>query len=225
MKVDRPSTPIISQKGFTIIELMIATLVFSVILLLVTYGLIQIGRTYIKGLNESKTQQTARSIMDTISQDIQFNGGTVRLSDRAAGTFAFCIGGNRYSVLTGAKLVDNAPATGEAKHVLVVDVAPIADCNEDPPTSQSLGGVITSESRELLGPNMRLASLAVCGPGATATFTGCPVLGSNLYQVNVRVVYGDNDLLNPARDACAGGAGSQFCAVAELSTTVQKRVR
>jgi len=219
MKVDRPSTPIISQKGFTIIELMIATLVFSVILLLVTYGLIQIGRTYIKGLNESKTQQTARSIMDTISQDIQFNGGKIKIPAAFTGTFAVCIGDNRYSAMIDGQLVDGVPDTvkHQTNHTLVVDRPVGGECNATPLTYRNLNAAIPPDDpykpRELMAPNMRLAKFNITPAGAL------------LWNIKVRVVYGDDDLLNPARDACAGGPGSQFCAVAELSTTVQKRVR
>ena len=50
------------QKGFTVLELMIATTVFSVMLLLTTTGMIQIGKVYYKGLVTAKTQDTVRSI-------------------------------------------------------------------------------------------------------------------------------------------------------------------
>src|SRR3990172_9120101 len=71
--------------GFTIVELMIATTIFSVILLIVTFGMLQIGRTYYKGITLTKTQNAARSIIDTISQDIQFSGEGV--TDSVSGTF------------------------------------------------------------------------------------------------------------------------------------------
>jgi hypothetical protein len=56
-------------------------------------------------------------------------------------------------------------------------------------------------------------------------------LGNNTYTVNIRVAYGDDDLFgitgpNPVWGTivCKDGAGSQFCAVSDLSTTVQQRI-
>jgi hypothetical protein len=46
--------------------------------------------------------------------------------------------------------------------------------------------------------------------------------------VQVRVIYGDDDLLsNPtaANANCKSQAGSQFCAVSDLTTVVVKRVQ
>jgi len=43
------------QSGFTLVELMIATMVFSVILLVITYGVVRFTNSYYKGLNSSTT--------------------------------------------------------------------------------------------------------------------------------------------------------------------------
>jgi hypothetical protein len=68
-------------------------------------------------------------------------------------------------------------------------------------------------ARELLPVNMRLARLSL-------TYRG-----SNLYDLTIRVVSGENDLLDAAHDNCSGSkAGTQFCAVSELTTVVQKRL-
>jgi hypothetical protein len=51
---------------------------------------------------------------------------------------------------------------------------------------------------------------------------------TGLYSIDVRVVYGDDDLLiNPTATnaTCKVGSGSQFCAVSELSTVVQQRIQ
>lgn len=65
--------PTRNSEGFTLVELMIATSIFSVILLLLTFGLLGIGQNYYKGRNSVRTQDTARRIMDEISQAIQFS--------------------------------------------------------------------------------------------------------------------------------------------------------
>lgn len=200
------------NQGFTIIELLIATLVFSTILLLVTYGVIRISRLYYRGVITSRTQQTARSVIDEISQTIQFSGVTP--SETPAPNTgidqAFCLNGKRYSYRLGRQLRDSL-----GNHVLVVDTPP---CSASPaPSSQDLGGAsLTADSKELLGPFMRLSKLSVTNAGA------------DLWKVTVKVTYGDDDLLTDSTDpdtVCnLAVKGSEFCATSELTTTVQRRL-
>src|SRR5690349_8821022 len=112
------------QTGFTIIELTIATTVSAVMLLMATFGVIQISRAYNKGLTESKVQSVTQSAVDTIAQDIQFGAGTLDLPALASqtGQYAYCISGkHRYSVITGHELNDNLNSSTQSKHVLVLD--------------------------------------------------------------------------------------------------------
>lgn len=208
------------EQGFTILELLVATIVFSVVLLLVTAGIMQITRVYYKGVTETNTQNTARTIVDTISQAIQFSGGDVTVTNPAAvaGTdYAFCVGNEQFSYRLGWQ-VENTHSipTNQTWHALVQNSASGsgADCS-----SATSAQTLTAESvsgRDLVNQHMRLSNLRVVS------------LGNNMYRVQVRVVYGDNDLLNnpTATNATCKGeqAGSQFCSVSELSTIVVKRV-
>lgn len=196
--------------GFTIIELMIATMVFGTVLLVVTTAILQITRVYYKGITQATTQSTARSIIDMISQGIQFNGGGVT---ETPGSFnAFCVGNQQYSFVLGKQLTETTPAANQTWHALVVDDKP--GCTSSSPGS-SMNTQVTS-GRELLQPNMRLSKMSVQN------------IGTNLYKITVKVVSGDDDLLkNPANDTatCQNfSAGTQFCAVSELTTVVTKRV-
>ncbi len=97
------------QKGFTIIELLLATAVFSLVLVGATSALIQIGRMYYKGLTTSNTQETARRIMEDVSRNIQFSGATptdtpggglaVNYNGTDIALISFCIGSLRYSYI------------------------------------------------------------------------------------------------------------------------------
>ncbi len=205
------------QKGFTLVEVMVATLVFSVVLIVITSAILQFTRVYYKGVTESNVQDTARTITDLISQSIQFNGGTVNTTTTtpSPGTYyAFCIGAQRYSYATGWEMASAYSASKhQIPHVLVVDN--YSGCNGSTPPAQSLNGAVTG--RELLSPNMRLARLQVTN------------VGTNLYKVSVRVVYGDDDLLNGPTTATANcqsfSSGTQFCAYSDITTTVVKRVQ
>ncbi len=194
---------------------MIATSVFAVVLVVVTTGILQISRLYYKGVNEANTQSIVRNITDIIAQSIQFSGGLVTPTTAGAATPSspkvFCVGNQRFSYDLGWQVVDGTPNASkhQAYHGLVQDSVP--GC-----TPQSLSSSAVS-GRELLAPNMRLSKLNVTD------------LGSNLYRVEVRVIYGDDDLLkdpnNPLTTCINATAGTQFCTISELSTVVSKRVQ
>jgi len=202
--------------GFTIVELMIATAVFAIVLMVVTTGIMQVTRVYYKGLTEANTQDAARSIMDSITQAIQFNGGAVSTtpaSPSAGASYAFCVGNQQYSYTLGYELMDTPdPLQAQTYHALVVDT--LSGCSASSPAQNVRAASITG--RELLSPRMRLSNLSVTNVGA------------NLYRVQVRVVYGDDDLLNNPTTTGAVcqsvRAGTQFCALSDLSSVVIKRV-
>jgi prepilin-type N-terminal cleavage/methylation domain-containing protein len=201
--------PHLQSKGFTIIELLVASTVFSVILLICMTGVIKMGQIFFKGTITSQTQEATRSIIDEITQGIQFSKGNVgAVSGVTSGQV--CIGNKRYTFITNKQLNDTPDST-QVAHVLQRDVNP--GCTTDP----------LDNPVELLTPGMRLTKFEVRpldGPVATA----------KLWQVNVWVVYGDEDLLTAADPTtghrqCNGGAGSEYCAVSELSATVYRRVQ
>lgn len=216
-KATKPRLALASD-GFTIIELTIATTVFSMVLLLLSYGLIQIGRSYNKGVTTARTQEAARSIVDEITRSIQFSGGTIAVtpSNASDGTpFVLCIDEQRYSVVLDRQVKDSPQGSSQVRDALVVDTYP--GCNASSPVLP-LNNVNFSISsvpgaRELLPVNMRLATLSLTNNG------------SDLYYLTVRVVAGEDDILDAAHDNCANvRTGTQFCAVSELSTVVQKRL-
>jgi prepilin-type N-terminal cleavage/methylation domain-containing protein len=217
------------ETGFTIVELMIATAVFAVVLLIITTGMIQVGRLYHKGTVNANTQEVARTILEDISQAIQFGGNKAYLPGGPANWF--CVGSRRYTYTRGVRLT-NTPAN----HVLVADRTS-STCNSATGAGNlgnpniSVNRDLTVQPRELMGFNMRLANLAiVAGPNET-------------YTITVRVVYGENDVVcSPAQSTdCASKTTSpfqtatdlackddrsttQFCSASQLTTTVTRRV-
>lgn len=205
----------LNSKGFTIIELMIATMVFSVILLIASFALIQIGKVYYKGVTISRTQEVARTIVEEITQSIQFSGGQLNESLNSTGgnVNGFCVGSRRYSYLLGVKL-DEAPN----RHVLVADNFSCGAGTTTLTLSNSVAVNASVDAREFLPGDMRLSNMEVKKVPGT----------SDLYSVHVRVVAGDSDLLdfpNGTNAGCKGNsAGRQFCAVADITTVIHKRL-
>lgn len=214
-----------NSRGFTVIELMIATGVFAVVLLGITMAVLQISRVYYKGIITANTQNTTRQITDRLSQAVQFSGQNIvptapEGTAQAAGTnYAFCIGNKKFSYVLGRALNDGPrdDANKRMPHVLVEENS-AADCSGSSPTPYNLASQATlpSGARELMSPNMRLTNLRVFS------------LGDNMYRITVRVVHGDADLLNnpdAANASCKSErSGTQFCAISELSTVVTKRI-
>lgn len=201
--------------GFTIIELMIATAVFAIILLVIGAAITTIGRLYYKGIIRAKTQTAARSLIEDISQAIQYSGSTAQVIGPTAGTYptpnTLCIGSRRYTYYINHQVVDGTPASGQVNHGLVVNDNNAGGC---PP--QDLTAFDATTMRELLGSKMRLQSLSVA-----------QIVGStNLYTISAEVIYGEDEVLDSTQSRCLDGTsiGLQFCAVSKLTTTVQKRL-
>jgi prepilin-type N-terminal cleavage/methylation domain-containing protein len=222
-----------NQKGFTIVELIIASSVFSVILLVATAGIIYIGRSYYKGIITSRTQETTRSITQEISNSFQFGGDaqvTVAADsnpiDMGSGVKAYaqCVGNFRYSYVIGSKVAGSNntsnPSTPTTRHGLWLDVInKDADCNaldlreavpEDDSTSTEQA--LLNQRRELLPQNMRLDQFSLDQPA-----------GRSFLNINVKLIYGDHDL-SPSGICVPNSQGGQFCATSGLNTTVKKRL-
>ena len=186
-----------NNKGFTLLELLISTTVFSVILLLCTFGLVQVGRHYYRGATITRTQNVARSVMSTLTQSIQFSGsdfeGTPPVPPvQPVQPVTFCIGSLGYTYKLNTQVDNNGGYALKTSKCI----------NGTPdPTKQT----------ELLGKGMSLRTFTIEKSG-------------DYYTITLLIAYADPDLLN-ADGLCKGGAGSQFCATSSLKTTVHRRLK
>lgn len=196
------------QQGFTIVELMIATTVFAIILLIVSFGLISLGNLYVKGVTNSRTQEVARTIMDEASRAVQFEGGAINPLVPVVSSTGYCVG-EKHFVLRQGHRVESADDHG------MVTYTSWGTCSGSAGAVSLESPLIPGNARELLTEGMRVSDFKITNT------TG------NLWEIRVTVASGTNDDLdNPtsAEPKCKGGAGAQFCSVAELVTVVQKRV-
>ena len=211
-----------NQQGFTIIELLIATMVFSMILLLCAIAIVQVGKMYYKGITMSRTQGVSRVLMDDITQAIQFGTGgtgtfvtiggpvTKTLGTLSVDVHVLCIGSVRYSYVL------NLQAADEVKHVLWKDRMGPADICEP---LNMLEDQPSPNGEEFMGDHMRITKLGISNTG-------------NLFSTNLTISYGSADLFTnstvPADpdylSVCKSEQGSQFCTVSTLNTSVAKRL-
>ena len=222
----------INSSGFTLIELLIATTVFAVILLAASSTLIQVSRMYYKGIISSKTQGAARTAIDEFSRALQFTSGdyTKVDYDLTKHQGVYCVGDKRFTYklnteIDGSASEDNPP-THKSRHALWQDKLPAAgatacDNDLDLTNSNPYGDPQDLEARqgkELLEENMRVSVFDVTPVGA----------GDQIYNVKLRVTYGDDELLTDPESSttnCKGSmVGGQWCSFSELSTQIYRRI-
>lgn len=211
------------DKGFTIIELMIATSVFSIILLVALAGFTSIGRIFYKGVTINQTQDITSQILTDVSQNIQ---SAASISSNSSsphyltgnGYNYYCVGGTRYTVNLQHEL-----NTSQAEDYsvggnfgLVRDQLPGATACAAPCATSSgcpSGTLSFNHPVEMLSNKMRLMRLDIAS------------VNGRLYNVSVVVAFGDDDAFSNINDAdkitCENGQGAQaFCSVNKLSTGV-----
>lgn len=240
------------QKGFTIVELLVSTVIFSLILLGAMAALVQIGRLYYKGVTTSVTQEKARSTISEISQSIQFSsqdvtppnvvltGPQIPIVEADLGADAddvtafFCIGPRRYTYAIDRKMSLNPDNTvpvssrkKEIRHVLWVD-EPDGGC------AQGASVLPADLTRDDPCDDSDLSSnhdncvrgRELMEEGMRLSRFGVTQNGA-FFNLEITVVNGDDDLLTVenGRYVCEGDrAGLEYCAISELSTTVLKRI-
>jgi len=206
-----------TEPGFTIVELMIATSIFGVILIVAASGIIAIGKMYYKGITSSKTQEASRSIIDNISRTIQFTGQPMSTGGGAPAAQSICFGQDRYTYTIDEKVSNSTPDVIGLRHDTRTDLGDCSPIESDDPAGT-----------ELLPENTRLLDFRVT------------LITPEIFRISVKVAYGDNDLLThyppdandmtdptapPASGLCRPSlVGGNFCATSELETIVNKRV-
>jgi len=105
----------LNTHGFTIIELLIATIVSSILILSLLTAFIQITRYFTKGSTQASTQKTTRLAVESIAQKIQTTTGSITyldpsgalLTDSTGQYRLFCINHSRYSYRATPDITDN----------------------------------------------------------------------------------------------------------------------
>lgn len=228
-----------NQKGFTLVELMVSTVVFSLVLMAVTVALVQISRLYYRGVTQARTQEIMRNVSDEISQSIQFSaqdvtppnfdiavgtpGPDIPANDKGVGydLFYFCVGPKRYSFTVDRMVSQETPEINNkySPHGMWVDV-PATGCANSAvapgPADLNLAQP-TAEGRELLQENMRITNLELIP------------INDELWTLNLAIAYGEEEFFfvnDEGRKVCEGSRiGVELCATSEVSLTILRRVQ
>lgn len=215
--------------GFTIIELLFATAIFSLVMTVILFATFQIGRTYFKGVSISNTNESARAIIDDITNDVRFAQGATKVDPSPwAGAppraHFFCVGEHRYTYVlydqvTNEKITKNQ-LTG-VREEYVGTACPSPD--------KALPGINT-QPKQLLGPDMQLNDLVFdCSNGACTVGVHIIFYGADNTVFNSSAHPADTDAdhaaaLTDPDSFCSGNSlSTQFCATADLQTKVLQR--
>jgi prepilin-type N-terminal cleavage/methylation domain-containing protein len=217
-------------QGFTIIELLLATVAFSIALLVALAAFLGIGKLFFKGVTAGQSQDTAKAVLDDIS-------GAVRVAPAftnviSSGNYRYiCIGNIRYTYAVdnngkpimwdSSQQADYDPSDGNANFGLIRDKLPGSSaCAAPCAPGGSCSAPFPASPTEMLSDQMRVGFLGISSSSNTI----------NLYNVNLVLTFGASPPLNFNPDpnaelnskvTCNGNLTSQqFCSVTILSTSV-----
>jgi prepilin-type N-terminal cleavage/methylation domain-containing protein len=240
------------DRGFTIIELMIALTVLSVILVMGSTILLQIGNLYNKGVNAANLQNTSRNLVADISSTVQLSAadpanctpsGVVTCyasqrphSNGSEPIYAYCIGDTRYSYVLnrklGVDLAENPIAhTGvdtETPHVLWRDTMASASSTCQPLDIST--DPVAKDGSSKPGPSPVSDGFEMIPRNVRLTRFRVTEAAANtgVYNLELWAAYGDSDLVIVQADGaptCSGAEGTQFCAISKISTSVVRRLK
>jgi prepilin-type N-terminal cleavage/methylation domain-containing protein len=143
----KPKDP--TQDGFTIIELLIASTLFAIILVIITVGIIDITESYTKGVTENATQDVARNIINDISQAIEFTSGQITSPAGSSGLIE--VASNPAASLAGPQTPGSVYGfcVGDREYIYQIGyevIAPSQVLTSPSTTHESYGGFVVNPS-------------------------------------------------------------------------------
>lgn len=244
----------LSEKGFTIVELLISMAVFTSLLLICAVATAQIGRMYYKSTIKISTQQATRSTSDLISQQIrlfdrqpivyEFDLSSQSLAvlnppvspslasyvlNRDGGRYMLCLGSVQYYIQINRQLKQSPSIDESMKQssgAIIVRQATTFDCQ--PPI------VSLPDKVEDLWTNSLLSDGSEIMPFNTRlAYMHLIQVSEQSWSLAINIISGDQDTIDPGSWAtnldqiqCVANIfDSQFCSASRLETVILKRIK
>ncbi len=193
-----------SVGGFTIVELLVAISVFSIMLLITSGVMVELGRQFYKTVVRSRTQEVSRSVVEEIANNLQYSASAPYELPASGNVMHWCIAGRLYSYILDQEISPTTP------NVLLRS----SDCLNPPsePLQRTSGDQV-----ELLAESMRLTEFSLVQDGKA-------------WYISVTVAHGDDETFDPTVAPgdpvrCrADASNSTYCAVSSLSTVVVRKL-
>lgn len=196
-----------NQKGFTLIELMIALAFVAFILIFAVTTIIQVMQTYNKGLSVKQINQAARTTLEDMSRYLH-NADPGAVNVNALSSNRVCFGGISYvwnlyntSSSSANKYNDGTPLT----FTRVSDSSGSMCSN----AGGSYPDVPKAQATDILQSNVWVMALSVTKP----------TVANPLTDISIKLAVANDPALSGG-NCTVGGVQGQFCATAVFSTTV-----
>lgn len=192
------------NRGFTLVELMLAMGFIAFLLLFIVSALFQAARLYTKGLAIHSITQAGGQITDSLTKAIRYSEPTY-----VASAQRLCVGGVTYVWNKDGDTLNNFAAPNNDIELRFVSV-------DDPQASLCTGGDIDkAKSRDLTGSEVSLLKFSLEKAGKLWNVQlVLSTSGSNIAQP---------DSATPTGFACA--QDNEYCAFGDFSTSVYSRGR
>lgn len=215
------------QRGFTLIELILASVFLSFVLLMAAYAFVQVNRAFNQGQTVKVIQETARIVMEDMARELSLAGDkqiTIVDDDAAPGNRRLCIGELRYAWNEGIYYdLATDPTPAQIKRAgqpdpenfsLIKETQGVTDCIGTLPIDWN--GYIT----DLIPKRGSVLDIDITKINAAG--------GSNagqVYRLSLTLSTRTKDLVDdPANPAeCDPTKGTTYCDIVHLETAVSVR--
>lgn len=222
------------NNGFTIVEFLIASTVFTIVLVTALGLIVSFTRHFYKAVNSSTTQSGARTIITAVSNAIEFapqDSIVTSASNNSTGVDSYCIGYTQFDYKLYAEQGYNSKnAIWETNSAI-----PNGTCTTNS-TPQSTSIILLSNNMRLINFNVspvaqdcldqcnyRVTAVVAYGNNSvlcnTSKYQNCTTNGSD----NASVTNGWSSLTS-STTGCVQTVGTQFCDVASLTSTIGMRL-
>jgi prepilin-type N-terminal cleavage/methylation domain-containing protein len=188
-----------TQYGFTIIEMMIALLILSMIILATTVAIIGFGRQYQKGSFVSQANNASRNLHQAIGLAMKY-GDNYRIINSNGDYKGFCSGTDKYFWKVSGR--DIADPSG----IFLYKNGNNNSC--DQPNNVEIGN-----SSNQIPANAFVTEFRACNQNES------PCVIKTVIKIGTKDMFEDEDITKNCLSVFKGG---DFCSSVEYSSTVQK---
>jgi|GEM_PF-769102 len=223
------------SNGFTIIELLVATTIFSIVLIVIVASFLQVGRMFYKGVSVNNTNEAARTLVDDIANDIRLSKSSLYADPTADKNLMnvqyFCVGQHRYTFIFKTKVQgsDITATNLQAKNIQAGVIQDNTGGNCHQPSDDPPG----TNATQILGPDMQLNNLTLTKSSSETGVSGVRIHTHIVFYGADNTVFDTSDttMKNTASDPgkaagasdafCSGNSlSTQFCAVSDIDTNI-----
>lgn len=226
------------QKGFTLIELMLAMTFISILLIAIAMTIIQVGALYNKGMTLRETNQAARDIVSDIQRTVisstEFSIDDDYIVNDSEGIGRICLGSYSYIWNLGRTTPSlTVKYVNPAKRGERINIVKVPDQAKQYCAKNASGGlaqkdildVDTNKTKELLPTGDHTLVIHKFALAAGAAGTKSDIIRQQLYELQFSVGTGNLTALTPDQSQCLPpsdvNSDINYCSVQDFTLVVR----